>query len=346
MRILSEADNAKNTTFSKEGMIQTMNAIHRRALQVNASDDKAWKKVALQCAQSIGLEYLKDVEHQATFVERLSGGPDAKFLKEIEAFLKASKVVREIDSRFLADLATSGTWIEASPDFAIALVKASISCAVNFLEHGVADVFKPTDLYSCQAKRATEVKTAQAAIMKFKSIGDKLGIKDDAAWVRVEGGFSSRVALYTFNKKSVGRKVYDSIQQIGVDSFSELKNEYKSRMDGIACPWHVVPIAEAPKTKGEPKTVCRQMRSVASGGQLDVSNIVAMGFSVGDVVEKSDKKNNTTQKYQIKRLDERVAIVVSLTEPDTEMTLEYSKLIEYGINKSAKAKVSILNNNP
>ena len=79
MRVLSEADNAKNTTFSKEGMIQTMNAIHRRALQVSASDDEAWKKVALQCAQSIGLEYLKDVQRQATFVERLSGGPERNF---------------------------------------------------------------------------------------------------------------------------------------------------------------------------------------------------------------------------------------------------------------------------
>ena len=118
--------------------------------------------------------------------------------------MKASKVVREIDSKFLADLATSGTWIEASPDFAIAMAKASIACAVNFVEHGVADVFKASDLSSCQVKRAKEVKAAQAAIMTFKSIGEKLGCKGDAAWVRVEGAFSSRVALYTFGKKSTG----------------------------------------------------------------------------------------------------------------------------------------------
>ena len=39
MRILSEADNAKTTTFAKKSMIQTMNAIHRRAVSANASDD-------------------------------------------------------------------------------------------------------------------------------------------------------------------------------------------------------------------------------------------------------------------------------------------------------------------
>jgi hypothetical protein len=171
-----------------------MNAIHRRALQVSAYDDNAWKKVALQCAQPIGLEYLKDVQHQATFVERLSGGPNAKFLKKIEALLKASKVVREIDSKFLADLATSGTWIEASPDFAITMVKASIACAVNFVEHGVADVFKASDLSSCQAKRAKEAEAAQAAIMTFKSIGEKLGCNgrrrmgESGRWVQLSCG--------------------------------------------------------------------------------------------------------------------------------------------------------------
>ena len=133
MRVLSEADNAKNTTFSKEGMIQTLNAIHRRALQVNAKTDEQWKQVALQCAQSIGLEFLTDIQHEALFVERLSGGPDGKFLKAIEAFLKASKVVRELNPQFLGDLARSGRWVEANPDFAVAMVKASIGAAFNFV---------------------------------------------------------------------------------------------------------------------------------------------------------------------------------------------------------------------
>jgi hypothetical protein len=71
-----------------------------------------------------------------------------------------------------------------------------------------------------------------------------------------------------------------------------------------------------------------------------------MGFAAGSVVEKNNKDQHTTQKYKIKRLEEHVDIVVSLTEPDTELTLDYAKLIEYIVNKSAKAKVTIRNNIP
>ena len=88
------------------------------------------------------------------------------------------------------------------------------------------------------------------------------------------------------------------------------------------------------------------MRSIASGGKLDASSVTATGFTAGSVFEKNSKDQHTTQKYKIKRLEEHVAIVVPLTEPDTELTLDYAKLIEYSVNKSVKAKVSIRNNNP
>ena len=347
MRVLSESDNAKNTTFSKEGMIQTMNAIHRRALQVGAKDEAAWKQVALQCAQSVGLEFLTDVNNYAKFVERLSGGRDAKFLKEIESFSKASRVVRELDPRFLADLAASGTWVEVAPDFAIAMVKATISAAVNFVDHGVADVFKASDFSASRSKLLKDIKTGQAAIMKFKSLGEKLGVVNDATWVRAEGGFSGRVALLTFSKRSVGRKTYESIEEIGVDSFEELKQAYGSKLDRIACPWHVVPIAGAStkNAKTDPKVPSREMRSIASGGTLDASNLQALGYTPGTFVQKVDVENNTTQKYHIKRLEERAAVVVSVNS-DAELLLDYDKLIEYSISRTMKATVSIQNNNP
>ena len=179
----------------------------------------------------------------------------------------------------------------------------------------MADVFKASDMSSCQAKRAKEVKAAQAAIMTFKSSGGKLGCKGDAAWVRVEGGFIPRVTLYTFGKKSTGRKVYDSILEIGVNSFNDLKKEYGNRMDGIACPWHVVPIvgAETSKNTHVDNAANRQMRSIASGGKLDANNVTAIGFTAGSVVEKKNKDQHTTQKYKIKRLEEHVVIAVSLT---------------------------------
>ena len=88
---------------------------------------------------------------------------------------------------------------------------------------------------------------------------------------------------------------------------------------------------------------CDQSRA---GGKLDASNVTAMGFTAGSVVEKNNKDLHMTQKYKIKRLEEHVVIVVSLTDPDTELTLDYAKLIEYMVNKSAKAKVTIRNNNP
>ena len=71
-----------------------------------------------------------------------------------------------------------------------------------------------------------------------------------------------------------------------------------------------------------------------------------MGFTAGSVVEKNNKDQHTTQKYKIKRLEDHVAIVVPSTEPDTELTLDYAKLIEYSLNKSVKVKVSIRNNTP
>jgi hypothetical protein len=110
----------------------------------------------------------------------------------------------------------------------------------------------------------------------------------------------------------------------------------------------VVPIAgvEASKNTKFDNAANRQMRSIASEGKLDASNATAMGFTVGSVVEKNNKDQHTTQKYKIKHVEEYVAIVVSLTEPDTELTLDYAKLIEHIVNKSAKAKVSIRNNTP
>ena len=87
------------------------------------------------------------------------------------------------------------------------------------------------------------------------------------------------------------------------------------------------------------------MRSIASGGTLDASNLQALGYTPGTFVQKVDVENNTTQKYHIKRLEERAAVVVSINS-DAELLLDYDKLIEYSINKTMKATVSIQNNNP
>jgi len=113
--------------------------------------------------------------------------------------------------------------------------------------------------------------------MQFKSLGEKLGVVNDATWVRAEGGFSGRVALLTFSKRSVGRKTYESIEEIGVDSFEELKQAYGSKLDRIACPWHVVPIAGAStkNAKNDPKVPSREMRSIASGGNADYNRELA-----------------------------------------------------------------------
>jgi hypothetical protein len=334
MRLLSEADNAKNTMFSKETPMQTMLSIHRRALMCNASTKDEWDKVATQCAQSVGMEFLDDVKHQCVFVERLAGGAEGAFLKHLDRFWKASRVVREIDARFLADLSTSGTWLKLAPDFAIGMVQATLSAPVNFVLAGVATLFNSGDLAKCQTKLLSDIKMGQSAIMEFKGIGQKLNVECEPCWSRIEGLFACRVVMHTFNKTSPRRKTFKSIREIGVATYSELMTEFPQHASIVPCPWHVVPIAAAPTGQVDTNIVNRSMKSVVSGGKLTAEVLASMGYAVGCTVIKINA--NIKAEFVIKGMGMGAAIVAPSSHPDTTMTLSYEKLIEYTIASNVK----------
>jgi len=246
----------------------------------------------------------------------------------LDKFWKASRVVREIDCRFLADLANSGNWTKLAPDLAIAMVQATLSAPANFVQCGVSHVFSPGDLNTCQKTKLADVKLGQAAIMQFRALGERIGVTQEAAWSRIEGAFASRVVMYTFSKKSPHRKVYQSVSEAAVDSFADLTIEFPNHMNGVGCPWHVVPIADArAKVEDNPN---RRMQSVASGGTLTVEAMATMGYKVGIYVRKVDPSKQSKSEFMIKGMVDASALVVPAARPnDTPLTLPFDKLIEY-----------------
>ena len=113
--------------------MQTMLSVHRRATEASAETDDAWENVAKACARGLGDEFLPDVRNQCVFVEKLSGGPDAKLLHALGAFWKTLKNVHQLDSPFLKLIATSGNWVAQSPDVAIGCVMATLSAPPKLL---------------------------------------------------------------------------------------------------------------------------------------------------------------------------------------------------------------------
>jgi hypothetical protein len=322
--------------------MQTMFAIHRRALQIKVLDAKAWKHIANQCSQSVGMEFVKDVENYCIFVEHLSGGPDALFLQDLDRYWKSARVVREMSSKFLADLSKAGTWIARCPDVAIAMVKACLSAPSSFMRNGVADVFTSGDLNLAKGRKHDEVKAAQLIIMKFKELGTKINVVSESAWSRIEGNFAARVVMHIFGKKTPSRKTYESMQHAAIDSFDELKASFGEKMTGVACPWCVVPIAGAKAPSGDELKLNRTMKAVSSGGALDSDKMRSMGFAENVVVTKVDRLKNLKAEFVIKSMEATCALVVPTATPDiAPMRMAYEKLVDYDCSLEQSSAVSI-----
>ena len=129
MRVLSQSDNAKHTVFCRESPMQTMLAIHRRAVTQGAKSTKDWNKIAEACARGLGTEFIADVKAQAMFVEKLSGGVDGAYLKDLDSYWKTLRLQRNLDPEFLKSIASSGNWVVKGPRIRHRPRKSDALCA-------------------------------------------------------------------------------------------------------------------------------------------------------------------------------------------------------------------------
>lgn len=347
MRLLSQSDNAKHTVYCKESPMQTMLSIHRRAIAEGADTDAAWEKIAKACARGLGDEFLPDVRDQCIFVEKLSGGPDAKFLHELDAFWKTLKNVRTIEAKFLKELAISGNWIALSPDVAIGCVMATLSAPANYCQNNVATVFSAMDYKHADGRKSDSIRKAQQMMVALKRIGEKVGIIGESAWPRIHGNFASRLSMFIFGKAAPMRKTYKTLIEIGIDSYAELISQFGAeRFVKAPCPWMMpIPIAAVAAAPSVAASIGRGLREVNHGGKLTESALSQMGYVVGATVRKVDAGMNTISEFVLKEFvftDEDVGHVLVNMPNDlagTPLTLGMDKLIGYKVITVAPAKV-------
>ena len=327
MRVLSLADNAKHTLYCKESPLQTMMGIHRRALQAGAKTEKDWDIIARACAQGLGDEFLPEVRDQCLFVEHLAGGPSAVYLRELDGFWKTLRQQRDVDTKFLADLATSGTWLAKHPEIAIAMVKATLAAPPNFIVNNIAVVFTSTDLVQAKGKKSESVAVAHAMILKFRSIGVVANIATEAAWHRISGNYEARMVMHLFDKRAPSRKAYKTLSEICLDAYGELETHYgEPRLSATPCPWAAVPIAAAETTTS------RGMRSLAVGGALTRPTVEGMGYTKGMHITKVDKSKNQRSDFLIHSLSDIEALVVPIdSKGGAPMIMQFAKLLEYEV---------------
>ena len=340
MRTLSQSDNAKHTVYCKESPMQTMLGIHRRAHETNAATDEAWERVAKSCARGLGDEFLPDVRAQCVFVEKLSGGPDGKYLRALDGFWKTLKNIRQIDPMFLKKLAESGNWIAQSPDVAIGCVMATLSAPSNFCHNGIADVFNAADLSAASGKKLAATRAAQNMMGMFQGIGDKIGVKNESAWHRIHGNFSSRLCMHVFGKTSPMRKTYKTSVDICVESYDELVSEFGvDRLAKAPCPWLKIPIASAGE---EANASGRGLRVVHSGGALTLASVSAMGYNNGCVIRKIDVHAGTVSEFTIQEFDDAAKHAIVILKGDTRPhTLSFDTLIQYKIVGKSSKQVTV-----
>ena len=337
MRILSQADNAKHTVYCRESPMQTFLNIHRRAVAENATTQEQWTKIANACARGLGQEYIEDVKAQCFFVEVLSGGVTAKNLHDLDAYWKTLRVQRLLGAKFLLELAKSGNWLAKAPELAIAMVKATLSAPSNFVTDGVANVFLSGDYNKAQGKSGESVAASQAMIMRFKQVGQEIGVTGEAGWHRIAGNFESRIAMYTFDKKSASRKLYATAAEIGVDSYAELVKEFgEARCASASCPCMVIPIAAA--SVGAPEQ--RSMREMSAGGAKSAADIRGLGFLEGAIIVKLDKEKHEIAKFRISEVRVSDVLVIPLAQVDGKaMSLAFDKILTYRIVAGAATVV-------
>ena len=338
MRILSHADNAKHTVFCRESPMQTFLNIHRRAVAEHATTDAQWTKIANACARGLGQEFIEDVKAQCVFVEVLAGGVTAKNLHDLDAYWKTLRVQRLLGAKFLLELAKSGHWLATAPELAVAMVKATLSSPNNYVTDGVANVFNVHDYNKACGKSAAIVAASQAMIMRFKQVGLDLGVTGEAGWHRIAGNFESRIAMFTFEKKSSSRKAYATSAEIGVDSYAELVTEFgEARCASASCPWMVIPIAAASAVAS---TAERSMRDVSVGGAQTAKDLRQLGFKEGVKIEKLDREKHEHSSFIISEVRDSYVLVIPHGQVDGKtMTLGFDKVVKYAIVASVAPTV-------
>ena len=169
----------------------------------------------------------------------------------------------------------------------------------------------------------------------FQGIGDKIGVKNESAWHRIHGNFSSRVCMHVFGKTSPMRKTYKTSVDICVESYDELVSEFGvDRLAKAPCPWLKIPIAAGEETNASG----RGLRVVHSGGALTIASVSAMGYNNGCVIRKIDVHAGTVSEFTIQEFDDAAKHAIVILKGDTRPhTLSFDTLTQYRIVcKSAK----------
>lgn len=281
MRILSEADNAKHTVYNMETPTQTMYSIHAKALQRAAKTDAEWDQVVTLSLRSLGEEKRADLTNLAVFVRKLAGGPGKPFLIELDKYGKTLKVVREVPSAFMKDLANLEL-VEA-PCFAIGMVKAMMSAADKWLFAGKLKLFVTSDLNSLKNQRYDMVLKAHALQLEFRDLGLQLGVHDEARFAHLLGSLDAKLCM-AVTQKLIGK----SLVGICIESWDELCKLFPNSQAGkaVLCPWVEVGVAAA---KSSAPSTGRPMLKIDTRGVISEEVVrESFGMQVGSWI-KCDK---------------------------------------------------------
>ncbi|CAK0828010.1 unnamed protein product, partial [Prorocentrum cordatum] len=147
------------------------------------------------------------------FVKKWSGGPDACYLKNLDAWAKTSRYRKEVSGATFRALASLGFC--RGPELVIAMLKACTISLEPYTSAGVSKLLSSTDLGSALTKHKEEVLKFAAAIRSAKAWPEDLRREDMYQGIgavdvtKALGDMEVRSATFVMNQKMQAPKRVD-----------------------------------------------------------------------------------------------------------------------------------------
>ena len=269
--LIQEALNLQHQTARQQSKIQVLLQLHSRAMKSMAVGGTIdWDAVAAAVGK-LKPSLRDSLGDMAKYCERWSGGTDPVFLRELEDYTKATPgSKRDLQGAFFGMLAKIGS--ARHGEYVNAMVKASLSAPDRFVQDGVARLFTSTDINSVTGKNKDQVEIAVTMMRRARELADEFGAKGTLR-TKILSDLDIRLVMYIHSKTAVGRRVYKSMQEIGVCCYDEFQEHFSN--DKVVSPWaskHTAAPSQQVKTKSAP-VAKPQLREFSSSGQLKAASL-------------------------------------------------------------------------